>query len=164
MKIGFDGMAVLIASAVAAAVALLGFSAFASDVVKTDVVKTGDYAESERQADEGAAVKTGEGTRNFWRAIDEDGNPVKASGSSKRSVRAAEEDVTAGKAGDGAKSFWRAVDDDGKSVKSADDTRKPRHAIGEAGEPNKSRPAGGSARTVSRSQSENRTQVLEPAE
>jgi len=159
MKIRADGTGVLIASAIAAAVALFGLSAFASDGVKS-----GDYAESERQADEGAAVKTGEGTRSFWRAIDEDGNPVKASGSSKRSGRATEEDVTAGKAGDGAKSFWRAVDDDGKSIKSADDTKKPSHAIGEAGEPNKSRPAVGSGRTVGRGQGENRTQVLEPAE
>ena len=112
MKIQADMTSNLVMCAVAAVVAVLGFSAFAEDRVKI-----GDYAKSGRQIDEGNPVKTGDGTMSFWRAIDEDGKPAKTD--------------------DGAKKFGRAADELGEPVKTRGATNIPGRALNQKHAKNK---------------------------
>ena len=139
MKIGADVTNGLIVSAVAVVVSVAGFSVFAGDRVKS-----GDYAESGRQIDERVPANTGD-SKSFWRAMDDEGKPVRTGDIPRKSARAAaDEDGTAVKTSEPAKNFWRAVNEDGQSVKT--------------------RAATSSGRTLNRNQAENRAQVFEPAE
>ena len=160
MKIQADMTSNLVMCAVAAVVAVLGFSAFAEDRVKI-----GDYAKSGRQIDEGNPVKTGDGTKSFWRAIDEDGKPAKTGNGTKKVRRAADEDGIAVKTGDGAKSFWRAIDEDGKPAKTDDGAKKFGRAADELGEPVKTRGAANiPGRALNQKHAKNKAQALKPLE
>ena len=132
MKIQADMTSNLVMCAVAAVVAVLGFSAFAEDRVKI-----GDYAKSGRQIDEGNPVKTGDGTKSFWRAIDEDGKPAKTGNGTKKVRRAADEDGIAEKTDDGAKKFGRAADELGEPVKTRGATNIPGRALNQKHAKNK---------------------------
>ena len=159
MKIQANVTSNLVMCAVAAVVAVLGFSAFAEDRVKI-----GDYAKFARQIDEGAPVKTGDGTKSFWRAIDEDGKPAKTGNGTKKVRRAADEDGTAVKTGDGTKGFWRAIDEDGKPVKT-DGAKKFGRAADELGEPVKTRGATNiPGRALNQKHAKNKVHALKPLE
>ncbi len=83
----------LLVSAIAALVAGLSYPAFAGDPVKT----RSEYDRPGRQLDESIPVKRDEGTRQFWRAIDDGGKTVKTRSSYDKPGRELDKD-RAGKA------------------------------------------------------------------
>jgi hypothetical protein len=160
MKIRVNVASILAGCAVAAVTAGFGFSALAADRVKAR-----DYAEFGQRTDDGAPVKMGDGSKSFWRAIDEDGKPVRTGHGTKKFGRAADEDGIAAKNGGGAKNFWRALNEDGKSLKSGDETKKFGRAAADSDQPANTRaPSKVSGHTLNRNQAESGVQVFEPVE
>jgi hypothetical protein len=83
MKVRANFGSKLLVSAVAALVAGLSYPAFAGDPVKT----RSDYDRPGRQIDDAIPVKASDGTRQFWRAVEDGSKPVKTRSSYDRPGR-----------------------------------------------------------------------------
>jgi hypothetical protein len=158
MKFRVEVARIVVMCGVSVAAAVMGSSALAGDRAKT-----ANYAKG--QTDQGAPVRAGDGTRSFWRAIDEDAKPVNTGHGPNKMRRAADrEDDTVLKTGGGTKSFWRAIDEDGESIKIGDSQRFTR-AADEMREPTKHRAATKiPGRKPDRDRAENKAETFEPIE
>ena len=84
----------LLVSAIAALVAGLSYPAFAGDPVKT----RSDYDRPGRQIDDAIPVKASDGTRQFWRAVEDGSKAVKTRGSYDRPGRELDKEQARSKA------------------------------------------------------------------
>jgi len=94
MKVQANLRSKLLVSAIAELVGGLSYPAFAGDPVKT----RSDYDRPGRQIDDAIPVKASDGTRRFWRAVEDGSKPVKTRGSYDRPGRELDKEQARSKA------------------------------------------------------------------